>query len=447
MNEVPDVPPAAPDARVRAPASGPVEPDEAAPGSRQAFDGALTEEGGLHDSQTPQTREAIGKSLTRFQSTSAPEPAGSSETGLRQQAETETAVAPSPSPRPSGPVDEPGDTTRLAARRPESSPAVQTTGRAVAERRLPRTAAPTGGAPRRALVADKPAPRGAANPAPGKGTQRGPDAEQTNDAGSSPSTRPRAAPATARGRSAGPDTEHATVGARTPAPDTRESRHTQARTTFSSTPSTPTEVRHQTESPAPRTTATGLRDPGAAPSDTRAPGPVHGRREERRSEQVDRADAPDPTVVERADLTGTTSPVSVPETQATDAPATVHAPTTQAVEIAREVADRILVSAPRPGAPEEVRISLNASVLDGSDIRIFREAGELKVVFVAQTESAERFLADNRAVFQQTLGERLRDERVHVEVSTNHREGASREDAEGRSRQQYVPQDDSSDVK
>ena len=446
MNEVPDVPPAPADAQVRAPASGPVEPEEAAPESREAFDGALAEEGGLHASQAPETREAIGKSLTRFQSASAPEPAGNSETGLRQQAETEPVGTPLPPSRPGRAVETPGDPTPLAADRPEGGPAAQTR-RAVAEGQLPRTVQPTGGAPRRALVADKPAPRGAANPAPRKGTQRGPKAEKTNDAGSSQDTRPRAAPATARGRSASPDTVHATVGARTPGPDTRESRHTQARTTFSSTPSTPTEVRHQTQSPASRTTAASLRDPGAAPSDTRAPSPVHGRREERRSEQVDRADAPDPAVVERTDLAASTTPVSVPETQATDAPATAHAPSTQAVEIAREVADRVLVSAPKPGAPEEVRISLNASVLDGSDIRIFREAGELRVVFVAQTESAERFLADNRAVFQQKLGERLQDERVHVEVSTNDRDGASPEDGEGRSRQQYVPQDDSSDLK
>ena len=124
----------------------------------------------------------------------------------------------------------------------------------------------------------------------------------------------------------------------------------------------------------------------------------------------------------------------------------MHAPSTEAVEIAREVAERILVSAPKPGSPDEVRISLNTSVLDGSDIRIFREAGELKVVFVAQTESAERFLADNRAILHQKLGERLQDERVHVEVSNNDRESASRGDAEGRSRQRYVPQDDSSSL-
>lgn len=443
MNEVPDVPPASPDARVRPPTSGPVEPDAAAPESRQAFDGALAEAGGLHDSQTPETREAIGKSLARFQSTSAPEPAANSETGLRQPTETEPAGSPSPAPRPGGAAEKPGDETRLTEGGTKGSPPAQT-GRAGAKRQQPRTAQPTGGVPRRALETDNPPPRGVANPAPAKGTERGAGTSKTNDAGRSPDTRP----GTAHDRSTSPDTEHVTVVSRTPSSDTRESRRIPASPKFHDMPATRTDTRRETESTVHGTTATRLRNPGPTPSDTRAPGPVHGQRDERRGEQVDQADSPDPAVVERPDLSESATPVSVPETQSTNAPATVHAPSTEAVEIAREVAERILVSAPNPGAPEEVRVSLNTSVLDGSDIRIFREAGELKVVFVAQTESAERFLADNRAVFQQTLGERLQDERVHVEVSsTNDRDGASREDAEGRSRQRYVPQDDPSGPK
>lgn len=443
MNEVPDVSSAPADARIRAPASGPVEPEEAAPESRQAFDGALAEEGGLNAAQAPETRKAIGKSLTRFESVSAPRPPASRETGLRQQTDTEPGGAPSPSPRPGDAVEEPGGTAQLAEGGTEESPPVQT-GRARAERQLPRTAQPTGGVPRRALETDKPGPRGAANPTSARGTETSAGAGETNDAGRSPDTSPGMAPT----RSTSPHTKQATVGSRTPSPDTRESRRIPADTKLQSMPATRTGARHETESTVHDATAIRLRNPRPTPSDTRAPGPVHGQGEERRGEQVDRADAPDPAVVERTDLSGLATPVSVPETQAPNAPATVHAPSTQAVEIAREVADRILVSAPKPGSPDEVRISLKASVLDGSDIRIFREAGELKVVFVAQTESAERFLADNRAVFQRTLGERLQDERVHVDVSnTNDREGASREDAEGRSRQRYVPQDDPSGLK
>lgn len=442
MNEVPDVPPAPADARVRAPASGPVEPEEAAPESRLAFDGALAEEGGLYDSQTPETREAIGKSLTRFQSASAPRPSGGEQTGPREQTESEPGGASSPAPRASGHVPEPRDTTRLAAGGAREGSSAAPTGPVVAERQLP--APPPRGAPRRAFEADMPAPHGAANPATGKETEREPGPREANHASRTPDPRPEAARTTARARSASPDTEHVQVGSRTASTDTRESLHIPTATNLHSMPVTGTDAHHETEPTANRTPATPSRNPEPTPPEAKSPGPTHGRNEAGRSEHPESRDAPDPGVVERTDLTGSVTPVSVPETQATTAPATVQAPSTEAVEIAREVTDRILVSAPKPGAPDEVRISLNASVLDGSDIRIFREAGELKVVFVTQTESAQRFLADHRAVFQQTLGERLQDERVHVEVSTGGREGASREDAEGRSRQRYVPQDDSS---
>ena len=143
-------------------------------------------------------------------------------------------------------------------------------------------------------------------------------------------------------------------------------------------------------------------------------------------------------------MTGVAAPAGIAELRQTRAPEGVQAPVSHAAELAEQVADRILVSMPDASAPGEVRISLKQSILDGSDVRIFHEGGELKVVFVAGTESAQRFLADNREQFQQTLGERLQDQRVHVEVDAPARGGASREDGRGRSRQQYVGQDDSS---
>ena len=96
---------------------------------------------------------------------------------------------------------------------------------------------------------------------------------------------------------------------------------------------------------------------------------------------------------------------------------------------------------PDSNAPGEVRISLKQSILDGSEVRISREGGELEVVFVARTESAERLLVDIREQFQQRLGERLQDQRVHVGVESPNRDGASGEDDRRRSRQQYVRQD------
>ena len=145
-------------------------------------------------------------------------------------------------------------------------------------------------------------------------------------------------------------------------------------------------------------------------------------------------------------MTGVAVAAGTAESGRTNAPEGVQAPVSHATELAEQIADRILVSMPDSSAPGEVRISLKQSVLDGSDVRIFHEGGELKVVFVAETESAQRLLVNVKEQFQQTLGERLQDQRVHVEVEASARGGASREDNRGRSRQQYVGQDDSSDA-
>ena len=145
-------------------------------------------------------------------------------------------------------------------------------------------------------------------------------------------------------------------------------------------------------------------------------------------------------------MTGTAAFAGVAESGQATTPEVVQAPTSRAAELAEQVADRVLVSMPESGAPGEVRISLKQSILDGSDVRIFHEGGDLKVVFVAETVSAQRFLADNRAFMQQTLGERLQGQSVQVEVEVPNRGETSREDNRGRSRQQYVREDDASDA-
>ena len=145
-------------------------------------------------------------------------------------------------------------------------------------------------------------------------------------------------------------------------------------------------------------------------------------------------------------MTGVAASAGTAESGRTNAPEDVQPPASRATELAEQVADRILVSMPDSGTPGEVRISLKQSILDGSDVRIFHEGGELKVVFVAETASARHLLVNVREQFQQTLGERLPDQRVHVEVEAPARGEASREDGRGRSRQQYVGQDDASDA-
>ena len=154
-------------------------------------------------------------------------------------------------------------------------------------------------------------------------------------------------------------------------------------------------------------------------------------------------DANDPDIA-ATDMTGVAASAGIAESEQTHTPEGVQAPVSRAAELADQVADRILVSMPDSSTPGEVRISLKQSILDGSEVRIFHEGGELKVVFVAETESAQRLLFNNKERLQQTLEERLQDQKVQIDVEASGRDGASREDRHGRSRQQYVRQDDPS---
>ena len=151
-------------------------------------------------------------------------------------------------------------------------------------------------------------------------------------------------------------------------------------------------------------------------------------------------DAHDPDIA-ATDMTGVAASAGIVESEQTHTPEGVLAPVSRAAELADQVADRILVSMPDSSTPGEVRISLKQSILDGSEVRIFHEGGELKVVFVAETESAQRLLFNNKERLQQTLEERLQDQKVQIDVEAPGRDGASREDRHGRSRQQYVRQD------
>ena len=150
----------------------------------------------------------------------------------------------------------------------------------------------------------------------------------------------------------------------------------------------------------------------------------------------------------RTEAPGLTALATPGSTLDSGQPPTVEVPRTPASHAARfagqvsVVAERILVSSPDAGHGEEVRIQLRQSILDGSGIRIFREAGELNIIFIAPTEAAQRFLAENQERFQAIIGERLRDDKIRIVVESATDRETSSEDNEGRSRQRYVPPDD-----
>lgn len=109
-------------------------------------------------------------------------------------------------------------------------------------------------------------------------------------------------------------------------------------------------------------------------------------------------------------------------------------------QIAQDIAERVLVSRPgEAGRPEEVRIQLKDSVLQGSEVRVYREGGELQVEFITKTPEATSFVAGHLGDMERTLADRLPGEVVRVSQQDP---SAEKGEDEGRSRQQYVSEDE-----
>ena len=428
MNEVPSVRGALGKPGVQADARTPVGASADGPADQQAFDDALDEGGALNPQQTPATRTAVKRSLDRIEGSvgdqasgaaRADVPAGAQATPRRAVEQRQGNATGAGSSRLSGRrSDRPPP--RAVARRNESAPARPSHPEVAAEptrrtdERFGAGAAaeaaqapvserhPVGVAPERARVT---APRELA----GRETAGREPAESRSAAAAAKPTaldEPRDAATRAR-RTDGPAPQ-STLGRRTG----RASEGVAARAAAEATG----------REPLPGDRETGDTASDGADTDS----------------EVDGFDA---NPMRDASFEGFAP--SAPGTAADSvAPETVRSPPRDVAQVAAQVADRILVSLPEPGAPDEVRITLRESVLDGSDIRISREAGEIRVVFVAPTETAGRLLADHRAVFEQSLSERLREEEVHVVVEGPGGAETSRGDGDGRSRQRYVAEDD-----
>ncbi len=516
MSDVPGVTGTPGSGGVPAPAPETLETAEAPAESQQAFDAALVEEAAeppLNESQQPETRTAIKRSLRRLETGAPPsetraeeeavEPCGrpaADDTGrptANAAPESRDREAPTPGTtrRPAAPTEAAGrpDTPDRA---PATHPPETTAPVRDAAGSQPASGDAHATAVVRARTADAPERTGVRQRVAVPGTARARRREAPAPAGTRKPQLPGRA-ATPEAAVPGPPAPKAVHTVDSPEPHGAQQRAAAASTARSRQPEVPAPVgTRESQSPSRPaasepvvpgrrgTVRTGDRQAppsGAAPVSPGAPSAADASRpaseavrlsgheepgtapprdadrtqvrqhptappDAERPQHTEETRTSDPASSGAAppgDLTGVVAPAQVTESAPTAAPEAVPAPAAHVAEVARQVADRVLVSVPRPGASDEVRITLNQSVLDGSDIRIFREAGELRVVFVAQTESAQRFLADHRDVLQQTLGDRLRDDHVQVQVETPDRRGAAREDAEGRSRQRYVPQDDS----
>ena len=452
MNDLPGLPPVSAEKGVGATVTDSVEGLDSDVEGQQAFDDALEDGGDLHESQAPDTRRAIKGSLDRLpdrQSADALQRHGAAK-GLPDRRGSYSLATGAGKPRFVA-TPEAGYANTIPGKGGQPSPGASDSQTASL------SLAPGG-------VRQDPAPSGVSVPIRGRPMVSTPEAQlpvgtrsvEEDAPGSGPSRSQGAALAGSEGtavrkRAGASDSLSPGNAEPTPAGD-RAARGPSKEGTNAALRKADTSQRAKPLGKAQRLS----RGPGlpSQPDQPRRARPGEGIARSRPESGIstpgsDRAETPGPDDAGNAeaqpvDMTGLATPASVPEPQGVASPETVQASAPRAAELAEQVADRILVSAPEPGSAGEVRISLKESVLDGSDVRIFREGGELRIVFLPKTEAAGQLLAENSAVFQQTLGERLQDERVHVEVEPPERRGADQQDSEGRSRQRYVSPDDPS---
>ena len=106
-------------------------------------------------------------------------------------------------------------------------------------------------------------------------------------------------------------------------------------------------------------------------------------------------------------------------------------------EIVDKVAARILVADRSTGAPE-VRITLNQSFLNGAEVRVRQDGGQIVVELTSPNPESQSFLRERGNDLQQTLQDRLGGE-VRVEIRS---QDAGRDPQDGRSRQHRSVQDE-----
>ncbi|MCH2204078.1 MAG: hypothetical protein MK102_19105 [Fuerstiella sp.] len=101
-------------------------------------------------------------------------------------------------------------------------------------------------------------------------------------------------------------------------------------------------------------------------------------------------------------------------------------------DISSQIAGRILVSDSGKSGEQEVRIQIKESVLPGTEVRISREAGEVKIQFVTTSDASLSLLVANTADLQHRLQDRLRGEQISVDIQNS---AGEQPDQQGRSRQ------------
>ncbi len=112
------------------------------------------------------------------------------------------------------------------------------------------------------------------------------------------------------------------------------------------------------------------------------------------------------------------------------------------IEIASQVAERILVSDPSSSQPVEVRIQLKQEVLPDTEIRITHNDGNVDVEFVTMSPRSADIIGQGKPLLENMMQERLNTPvSVHI-TQTN----ADTDTGQGRARQEYIRDTENDDT-
>lgn len=125
------------------------------------------------------------------------------------------------------------------------------------------------------------------------------------------------------------------------------------------------------------------------------------------------------------------------------APAVVPATTTTETHldrIAEQLAQRVLVSERSTSGASEVRIQLRESVLQGTEIRLTRQQGELKIQFHVPNADLARQLGGQTDGIQQMLSARLNEPvRIDIAIASPSSRADTGQPGDGHSRNRQDP--------
>jgi len=115
-------------------------------------------------------------------------------------------------------------------------------------------------------------------------------------------------------------------------------------------------------------------------------------------------------------------------------------------ELARRLADQILVTAPATFQSREVRIQLKDSVLHGTEILLHKKQGGVEIQFLASDPEVLKMLNAHLDDLQQALGTRLGDRLpVSIVVITPDAGAGTSDDGRSRNRRQFNEERDPDD--